>query len=834
MQASSWRDIIGEKLVLFDLNNVEDQKALLDLINTIKDELKSKGDENYKKLEEFLNFAHSNPTWIDPENINMLFQTDQPVKGPDPEFAPDFAEKYLTDLVEMTEWVSTKAMEDKPDYEEIGRKIKRFVHTMKGDAGSVGFTQIEKSCHNIESALQNFSDHELIDSFLDFAKFCLDVIQKWFSENLWLEDVWDVNRCKVENRASTTAADEGIDFSVFGDSVNVNLLKELLNDPEYSDLVKKELEKSKQQERAEPEDPAPKDPETSPISDNQFSPYSLEGDPDLYVEFTLEAEDHLSNVEKTLMEDPEAKVDLIFRCVHSIKGASGFFKLKELQEISHLLENLLDDVRNKKRAFSENLKVCLASYIDISRVLLEIGKQFWKTGNPIEWSQDGIDLLRKLERIMMGKEDGITNEPSSNFESKPEQKKEQTKEGERPFVKVDTVRLDHLIDSIGEMCIYTNMLVRQARTHLKDNIEVLDVTHQVEKFARELQGVGIALRLMPVKGLFQKMARLVWDLAKKTGKQIKFEMYGEETEMDRNIIEKLTDPLLHMVRNCVDHGIELPDDRIKAGKPKEGRISLEANHKGGTIQIVLKDDGRGLDPDKIFNKAVEKGLISKDQKLTKEEIYSLIFMPGFSTAEQVTELSGRGVGMDVVFRNVSDLRGRILIESDKGKGTSFTIELPLTLAILDGIMVSVRDEVYLIPTLSVIEIVDANNDIFLTNERGLTFNFRGQYLALYDAAELFSCPTRSEISTQNYSTKKVLVLETGSDRFALLVDEVLESFTTVIKSIDKYVGTRKGISGCSVMSDGSVALIIDVRELIDLAKRQQRVSKATSSNHQTC
>lgn len=832
MEVSNWIAKLSEQLVLLDLGRPDDREKFLKFLNQIKEECEDL--EVQERINEFLKRVNSGEDWTTPSVLNLLFQQEQKAPQVDPEFGPEFCEKYLSDLEELAEWVSTKAMEETPDIAEIYKRVKRFVHTMKGDSGSVGFSQLERSCHVFEDALQKLPQDSIVDLFLDFSSYCTKVLTNW-RKNIWVEQTWSMSSFeKDESKASQAANNDAadIDLSVFGEKANLDLLKELLHDPEYADLIKKEAMKEISVNQGT--DPSTKDlaksndTQPEPSNSQERSPYSLEGDPELYSEFVLEAEDHLTNVEQALMADPEKEVDLIFRCVHSIKGASGFFKFKEVQEISHILENLLDEVRSKQRSFCEGLKLSLAKYIDLIRRLLEEGKVFWKSGNKIAWTQDGLQLLSDLEQVRFGISVISNSQPSDQNVDRSDSNsiqpvKKEVKDQEKPFVKVDTVRLDHLIDSIGEMCIYTNMLVRQARMHLKDNIEVLDVTHQVEKFARELQSVGIALRLVPVKGLFQKMARLVWDLSKKTGKPIKFEMVGEETELDRNIIEKLTDPLLHMVRNCVDHGIEPPDERAKLGKPTEGKITLEACHKGGTIQIILSDDGRGLDPEKILQKAVQKGLVSKDQKLTREEIFSLIFMPGFSTAEQVTELSGRGVGMDVVRRNVSDLRGRIIIESEKGHGTSFTIELPLTLAILDGIMVRVSTEVYLVPTLTVVEIVDAGNDIFLTNEKGLTFNFRGQYLSLYDAAVLFQCPNY-EGSLESYKNKKVLVLETGTDRFALLVDEVLESFTTVIKSIDSYVGARKGISGCSVMSDGSVALIIDVRELLELAKKNGKKS----------
>ncbi|MCS6961316.1 MAG: chemotaxis protein CheA [Deltaproteobacteria bacterium] len=832
MELRKGLDLISEQLLLLDLTNPYDREEFIAWLQNFKSQQGEKEPELLSQIDKLLDELKWNEDlWKNPHYIIEYFSKQKSETEKVTSFAGEFIEKYLPELDEMSDWISSKLMEEGSSHEEILTKLKRFVHTLKGDAGCVGFHQLEKSCHLFEEfVLGKNNVADISDEIFSFLSYCSECLDEFSKSGKVLDTLWSPSMSSQTGSKSTLNPDN-LDFSVFGPSANLELLKELLHDPEYSDLIKQHYTNSKTGDNKNIPDQRPEShPATSASRDtqktagNEHKHYTLEGEMELYSEFMAEAEDHLAVIERTVVENPENEIDLIFRSVHSIKGASGFFKFEELQNLSHLLENLLDEVRGSKRQFCENLKSCLANYVDLARFLLQKGKEFWKERTPIVWSEQSLDLLSSLEAIKSGQfvasdvlKTNINPKETNTNEVAPKKT-----ENEKPFVKVDTVRLDHLIDSIGEMCIYTNMLVRHARLLLKDNIEVLDLTHQVEKFARELQSVGIALRLVPIKGLFQKMARLVWDLSKKTGKQIKFEMKGEETELDRNIIEKLTDPLLHMVRNCVDHGVETPEERLAKGKPREGKITLEATHKGGTIQVILKDDGKGLDEEKILAKAIERGLVSKDQKLTKEEIFSLIFMPGFSTAEKVTDLSGRGVGMDVVKRNVSDLRGRILIDSEKDLGTKFVIELPLTLAILDGILFRIEQEVYLAPTLAVVEIVDPKDDVFLTAEKGLTFNFRGQYLPLYDGSCVFGVNSYSSINLNQLSGKKVLVLETGEEKFALLVDEVLESFTTVIKSIDAFVGVRKGISGCSVMSDGSISLIVDIRETLDLAREKAR------------
>ncbi|MCS6893245.1 MAG: chemotaxis protein CheA [Deltaproteobacteria bacterium] len=840
MELKQGLNLISEQLMLLDLSNPADRGEFLVWLNALQERMEKQDPSISDRIKRLVRELEVNPAlWTNPKQIADFLASDSLMKGVT-EFAGEFCEKYLVDLEELSNWFSTKLMDEAVSIEDVITKLKRFVHTLKGDAGSVGFAQLEKSSHRFEELLGEKVDLDFIsDQAFKFISYCLNVLDTWKNNNQYLDIIW----APEDRRDSKDASSENqqtIDLSVYGPDANIELLKELLRDPEYSDLVRKDYEKMAELARKTESalrtnlqssgSSASKSPQVANSAQEKFAEteprarekFLLDGDPELYSEFVSEAEDHLTTIEKIVVEDPESEIDLIFRSVHSLKGASGFFKFEELQDISHILEYLLDEVRSAKRHFCDNLKACLASYVDVARNLLTKGKNFWKNREPLTWDELSLQLLYNLEALRSNNRRPASTSAIIEGTNKKSDGETKKIDSEKPFVKVDTVRLDHLIDSIGEMCIYTNMLVRHARMLLKENIEVLDVTHQVEKFARELQSVGIALRLVPIKGLFQKMARLVWDLGKKTGKQIKFEMKGDDTELDRNIIEKLTDPLLHMVRNCVDHGIEPPEERISKGKPREGKISLEATHKGGTIQVILQDDGRGLDTEKILAKAIERGIVSRDQKLSKEEIFSLIFMPGFSTAEKVTDLSGRGVGMDVVKRNVADLRGRILIDSEINRGTKFIIELPLTLAILDGILFRIDHEVYLAPTLSVVEIVDPKNDIFLTAERGLTFNFRGQYLPLYDASFIFGLKSDHAANANEWSNKKVLILETGTERFALLVDEVLESFTTVIKSIDPFVGVRKGISGCSVMSDGSISLIVDIRETLDLAREKTR------------
>ncbi len=383
-------------------------------------------------------------------------------------------------------------------------------------------------------------------------------------------------------------------------------------------------------------------------------------------------------------------------------------------------------------------------------------------------------------------------------------------------IKVDANRLDQLVDLIGELVIAESMVVREVELRGDIYGDLSRHVSQLDKITRELQLMAMSLRMIPIKSTFQKMARLVRDLSKKTGKLIEFHMSGEETELDKTVVDKIGDPLVHMVRNAVDHGIEdNPEDRVKAGKPPVGNIYLRAFHSGGNIIIEIEDDGKGLDREAIIKKAKEKGLIRSEEGLSDRDVWNLIFEPGFSTAKVVTEVSGRGVGMDVVKKNIESLRGQVEIHSTPGKGTVFTIRLPLTLAIIDGMVVRVGGERYVIPTLSiVISLKPEKNSIHSVANKGEVLNFHGRLINLYRLAKLFDIPDAIE----DYTEGTVVVVESGGTQIGILVDEILGQQQIVIKSLGELLKNIPGIAGGAIMPDGRVGLIIDVAGIIKLAE----------------
>ncbi len=385
----------------------------------------------------------------------------------------------------------------------------------------------------------------------------------------------------------------------------------------------------------------------------------------------------------------------------------------------------------------------------------------------------------------------------------------------REAVKVDAIRLDHLVDMIGELVIAESMVSQSMELKAIMPPELARSMAQLDKITRELQEMGTSLRMVPIRATFQKMARLVRDLARKSGKQVEFVTCGEDTELDKTVVDKIGDPLVHMVRNSVDHGIEASaEERVRAGKPAVGRVELRAFHKGGSIYIEIQDDGQGLNREGILAKALDRGLIREGEILSDRDVWNLIFEPGLSTAKAITDVSGRGVGMDVVKRNIEALRGQVEIHSEAGRGTVFSIRLPLTLAIIDGMVVRVGQERYIIPTLSIVmSIRPERRQITTVVRQGEMVEIQGNLVPLFRLARLFTV----EDAVAEIQEGIVMVVEDEGKRTGLLVDEILGEQQIVIKSLGEALQGIQGIAGGAIMPDGQVGLIVDVGGLVKLA-----------------
>ena len=381
------------------------------------------------------------------------------------------------------------------------------------------------------------------------------------------------------------------------------------------------------------------------------------------------------------------------------------------------------------------------------------------------------------------------------------------------YVKLDTAKLDNLVDLVGELVIAQSMVVQNPDVQMINSLQLMRCLRQLARITTELQRNAMSLRMVPIRAMFHKMNRLVRDLATQQQKHVQLVLDGEETELDRNIVEKLSDPLVHMIRNAIDHGLENSDERAANGKPELGTIRLTAAHQRGGIVIRIQDDGKGLDRSRILAKAIDRGLVKADATLTESEIFSLIFQPGFSTAEKVTDLSGRGVGMDVVRRNIENLRGKVEIQSRPGQGTTFTILLPLTLAIIDGLLVGVGGERYIIPTLSVRESFrPAPGAVKTVQGRGEVVSVRGRQTPLLRLGHYLGRTSRAVKPEDGI----VVVVESGDSARGLLVDELLGKQEVVIKSLGHAFGQHNLLAGGAVLGDGWVGLILDVDTLVQM------------------
>jgi len=414
----------------------------------------------------------------------------------------------------------------------------------------------------------------------------------------------------------------------------------------------------------------------------------------------------------------------------------------------------------------------------------------------------------------------LVSEPAPEHVNAPVRRKTAAKKpdasGESGSIRVAIDKVDRLIDLVGELVIAHVMTAQMVEDFEPSCLPKLrEAVAAMERNTRELHERVMAIRMLPVGTLFQRYMRTVYDIAQSTGKKIRLDLSGEETEIDKSMLELLADPLVHLVRNAADHGVESAEARQAAGKPEEGVITLRAFHRAGRIVIEVSDDGAGIDTDRVRSKAIERGLIGPDSQLSNEQLQMLIFEPGFSTSEVVSDLSGRGVGMDVVKRNVEQLNGTVALASEKGHGSTVTIELPLTLAILEGLLVRVGDRTLVLPLLSVIETVPLRNEqIVRVAEQGEVVVIREVSVPLLRLSKFLGLPQKTasaeQASEQEGNRRLAVIVEAGKRKVGLVVDELLGQQQVVVKSLERNLHRVNGIMGATILGDGCVAPIIDV------------------------
>lgn len=436
-----------------------------------------------------------------------------------------------------------------------------------------------------------------------------------------------------------------------------------------------------------------------------------------------------------------------------------------------------------------------------------------------DWVEDECELLIEPVVAVPEPASALAAPVITPSEAAPRAAREVSTGGESGSVRVGIDKIDGLIDLVGELVITQSML-----DTFREEFDVARLDQlqqglaQLARHARALQESVMGIRMLPIGAVFNRFPRLVRDLSQKLGKQVKLDLVGEQTELDKTVLEKIGDPLVHLVRNAIDHGLELPERRRAAGKSDTGTLRLEASHRGGFIVVEVSDDGAGLNRDAIVAKAIQRGLMTSGDQLSDEAVAELIFQPGFSTAATTTDLSGRGVGMDVVRRNVVDLGGNVHIRSQPGAGTLFTITLPLTLAIIDGLTAAVGDERYIVPLVSIVESVQLRADaIRSVVGGGELFRFRDAYVPIIRLREAFGASGASRTDDGGL----VIVVEGEDARVGLLVDELIGQQQAVVKSLEANYQRVNGISGATILADGSVALIVDVAGLVRMQGRRR-------------
>jgi len=564
-----------------------------------------------------------------------------------------------------------------------------------------------------------------------------------------------------------------------------------------------------------------------------------EDDVPLVLDFITESGEHIESAEAGLLEletkpDDKEVLNQIFRAFHTIKGMAGFLNLTNIGSLAHSAENLLDLARKSELVLADKSMDVVFESIDMLKKMIAGLKESVESGSAVAVQENLPQLLEKLKSSAQGHSNADSlNTPQGQKNDKKLDEILAAKDKAKPKytasqesvkikthtsdekIKVSTARLDNLINMAGELVIAQLMVAEEANIKLASEHELgRKVAHQ-SKIVRELQELSMSMRMVPIAGVFQKMARLVRDLSHKADKKINFSTQGEETELDRNIVDKIADPLVHMVRNSVDHGIESQQERLEAGKNPIGQIELRAFHQAGNIVIEIQDDGKGLDKERILQKAIDNGVVEAGQELSDEEIYKLIFHAGLSTAQKVTSVSGRGVGMDVVRKNIESLRGKVDINSIKDKGTTFTIRMPLTLAIIDGQIVKIGDNRYIIPVNSIVRSLKPNrSQLSSVQNRGEMVTIRGELLSLVRLYKLFGTVPITEDPTESL----LVIVEEDGKKCCLLVDELLGQQQVVIKSLGEGLGKAKGVSGGAIMGDGKVSLILDIPGLMELAQ----------------
>ena len=706
----------------------------------------------------------------------------------------DFLSDQESSLEDLEAWAL--ALDGADGTAELG-SIKGQLHTLKGEAGVLSLMDVAALCHALEDAIEERSPHEVSELLLG----AIDWLRKRF-------EACGAGQEPPPPFAFPIAAGHAAEGEV--------------------------------------PPPATATDAAAEVDAIFLEPTPFAGDPELAGEFVHEASEHLEEVDAQLLaleKEPEnaEALNSVFRAFHTIKGLAGFLELTCIHRLAHEAETMLDRARcGALRIAGDALGVTFEVNDALKRSIAGIEQALAGDGLLVP-DADLPTLMPRLNALAAGRElpaapgagdtpaqaGGVPAAPESGNPAQAPSGAGAKAESERPnrkvqvreTIKVDASRLDELVDTIGELVIAEAMVSQSDELCLEGTSRLPGLLTRMDKITRELQEMAMSLRMVPVRSTFRRMARLARDVAAKVDKEIDFVTRGDDTELDKTVVDAIGDPLVHMVRNAVDHGLEAgPEARRTAGKSPVGRIELRAFHQGGSIHIEIEDDGRGLDADRILAKARERGIVGEADKLSEGEIYNLIFAPGFSTAQAVTDVSGRGVGLDVVKRSIESLRGSVEIRSTRGRGSVFSIRLPLTLAIIDGMVVRVGHERYILPTLSIVRMVrPEETKLTRVFDRSTLLKDGDGLVPLFRIDELFSIPG----AIGDLTRASAVIVEHGDQRCAFLVDQLLGQQQIVIKPLGPSLAGTPGLAGGAIMGDGQVGLILDIASLVQLAQSTQ-------------
>ncbi len=542
---------------------------------------------------------------------------------------------------------------------------------------------------------------------------------------------------------------------------------------------------------------------------------SFSNDRQIFIDFIGESREHLSQIEEHLMDlekNPHEQEDIeaVFRAFHTIKGVTGFLQLTQIGELTHKTESVLEKIKTGKLEINAAITNVLLNVRDILFMAIALLDENVQKGILKETLQDNSVILAQLEQLMAGELISIDLPRIEKKEIVPlsvDTEKQKSTESSDNSIKINADKIDHLINITGELLISQSLLWNDDYILANHKQSFINHIDQIKRVTKDMQRISLSMRMVTIKQMFSKMRRIIRDVADKTKKEVTTILVGEDIELDRTLVEAIHDPLMHIVRNAVDHGIEALDLRQQRGKPDVGTILLRAFYSGANVMIEISDDGAGLNKERIVKKAIEVGLITESTPIDEQTIYQLIFAPGFSTAEVVTDISGRGVGMNVVKKNLERIRGKIDVSTREGEGTTILLQVPLTLAIISGMLIRVDSEIYILPVLSILDILKpTENQIHAIDQTHFILLLRGKTIPIIKLDEVL----HQQIHGRTLENQLIIVVEYNKEYRALVVDEILGNQEIVIKSLQEEFNQRNFFSSCSILGNGKASLILNV------------------------